>query len=310
VRYFSAISNGRFTFTAAGNGVYGPLNLTKEEMDAPTKQRFLTIMRKLVEEGGFNIDPWDINADSTVDNSELIMLVIDSDSVAQGVTGGTDPGSTVFNGHSVGWSGRACACGHRSSYMGFCHELLHALGIHAELYGSAQLNKYYTTMGPTTVVDDRRTFHLDPFHKMKLGWCEPRLYDANAVGSVWVKVHRHDNADAQVLLYDGHDESSRRFFMLEYRNSKVPFDEDVGSNGIAVWRVELDANLQPFKIPGSNNKTDWTVNIQGPPSWRRGQGPLWLAGKTPYMEWIPKCSLNIHPFQDYAGQVQVDVTLP
>jgi hypothetical protein len=109
---------------------------------------------------------------------------------------------------------------------------------------------------------------------MKLGWCEPRLYDASNVGSVVVRVHRSDNPDAQVLLYDGRDESSRRFFMAEYRTSKTPFDEDVRSNGIGIWRVELDANLNPHKIPGSNNKTDWTVNLQGLPSRSRGKGPL------------------------------------
>jgi M6 family metalloprotease-like protein len=287
-------------------------------MDAPLEQRFLTIKKKLVEEGGFNIDPWDTNADFTVDDNELFMLVIDSDSVGSAARRGTTPPSVLFNGHSVGWSGTGLAAGHQSSYMTFCHELLHMLGIQAEMYGSNDLNQSYTTMCATiyqsspnvTIPDVRKTFHLDPFHKMKLGWCEPRLYDANALGSVFVKVHRHDYTDAPVLLYDGNDESSKRFFMLEYRNSKVPFDENVGSNGIAVWRVELGADLQPFQIPGSNNKTDWTVNIQGPPSWSRGGGPLWRAGKTPYMEWMPKCSLNIHPFQDYEGQVQVDISLP
>jgi hypothetical protein len=239
-------------------------------------------------------------------------LVIDSDSVDSAARRGTSPPSVVFNGHQVGWRGSALAAGHQSSFMTFCHELLHILGVQAEMYGSNDLNALYTTMCATIRgPDDRRTWHLDPFHKMKLGWCEPRLHDANTLGSVWVKAHRHDYADAPVLLHDGRDESSKRFFILEYRTSKVPFDEDVGSNGVAIWRVELDANLSPYEIPSSAPpKTDWSINIQGPPSWMRGQGPLWRAGKTPYMQWTPKCSLNIHAFQDYEGQVQVDISLP
>jgi len=322
-RYFSAISNGRFTFVPAGDGVYS-VNLSPAEMDLDLPQRFGVIKLRLFE-SAFDMTAWDRDNDSTVGDSELCLLTIDSDSDASATTRNAEPGTFAINGREVAWRGRGIAAGHRSSLMTLCHELLHMLGVQADMYGSTQsLNEYYTTMGRTPGNDDRRTWHLDPFHKMKLGWCEPRLYDATTVGSVSVKVYRSDNADAPVLLYDGAGRSPKRFFMLEYRTAKVPFDEDVGSNGIGVWGVALDNNLNPYTIRGSNvDHPDWqdfSVNLQGPhqepPFWNRGGGPLWRAGKTPILpepldgfdNWPPRRYLNVHPFNDSDGQVQVDIS--
>src|SRR5262249_38123549 len=299
-RYFSQISNGRFTFVRAGNGIY-KLRLTKYEIALPLDERFPIIRDKLVQ-AGFNFEAWPVvnaNGDNTVDQSELAMIVIDSASEDLGVTQGSS--HAIFDGHQIGWSGKAAAAGHRSSLMTFCHELIHVLGVDAELYGSTNLNYRYSTMCATEGMsyDNRQSWHLDPFFKMKFGWCEPRTHEANSSGSFELTMHGVGSTDAAVILYDSaYPMLSKTSYMLEYRSKKVPFDEDVGSTGVAAWRVQLDSHLNPYTIPGSNGNTDWTVYIEGPPDWARGRGPLWTAGDTPFFNWDPHCYLTIPPFKE------------
>lgn len=56
------------------------------------------------------------------------------------------------------------------------HELAHLLGT-VDIYGSASRSIDLSIMSSTIfgVEDDRSAFHLDPWHKIQLGWATPRI---------------------------------------------------------------------------------------------------------------------------------------
>jgi hypothetical protein len=135
------------------------------------------------------------------------MVVIDSDSMDVAAARPSEPDCSSFEGRRAKWCGGATAMGHQVSLMTATHELLHVLGINPDMYGSDDLNLRYTTMCSTIVNSPnvKTTWHLDPFHKMKLGWCEPRTYNGLRTDSFVVKSHQVGNVDAPVLLYNPND---------------------------------------------------------------------------------------------------------
>jgi hypothetical protein len=92
--------------------------------------------------------------------------------------------------------------------------------------------------------------------------------------------------------------------------TNVPHDANVGSNGIAVWSVQIDENKNVFEIPSlipNPARPDWSCNVMGPPNWVRGRGPLWTAGETPLLNSNWKNKLRIAPFAPSDTQVSVSL---
>jgi hypothetical protein len=83
-------------------------------------------------------------------------------------------------------------------------------------------------------------FHLDPWHKMRLGWTRPEVYNLLNPGICKRLVRPDATTDSSaeaVILVDprrGPDE----FYMLEYRSRGVSlYDRDAADLGLAVWYV-------------------------------------------------------------------------
>jgi hypothetical protein len=62
--------------------------------------------------------------------------------------------------------------------------------------------------------------HLDPWHKMLVGWIEPRVYDIATPGFATLAAQHLSSSEPAltrpILLFDPH-KGSREFFLLEYR---------------------------------------------------------------------------------------------
>jgi M6 family metalloprotease-like protein len=262
--YFKYISNGRFTWTNAG--IVGPIRLTQDKIARDLPPRFGLIKQKVGEV--FNVASLDANKDGKVDDQELIAVVIDSASENLGAGRLSEPPCVDVptqlpppRPQKIQWCGLMTAIGHRASLMMACHELLHRLGLClvGEMYGTNFLNSGYSTMGASPGgADDRSSWHLDPFHKMKLGWIEPQLVDGYQTNKVVLAGYRFGKADGAVLLFNPNDSDGRSYFLLEYRTNQagVDYDQNLPTNGVAIWSVDLDKDKNPYTIPPLTPQTD------------------------------------------------------
>src|SRR5207248_854389 len=66
--------------------------------------------------------------------------------------------------------------------------------------------------------DDRRTVHLDPWHKMQLGWLRPRIFTLAAGGVATIAGSQILSPDTPLILYDPAKGTSE-YFMVEFRSN-------------------------------------------------------------------------------------------
>src|SRR5204863_9506412 len=114
--------------------------------------------------------------DGTVSPDELVVLLIENATGDAGINRAPSPSCLIVPQSTRPVQvcvGNVAMVGHHASFSTFCHELSHRLGT-IEMYGEGgRENIFYTLMGATIIgYDDQRTFHLDPWHKLLLGWIE------------------------------------------------------------------------------------------------------------------------------------------
>jgi len=173
--------------------------------------------------------------------------------------------------------------------------------------------------------DDRDTFHLDPWHKIVLGWVGPRVYDLRGPGNCvtlkappalgdWVeRDHR------PVLLYDA-SRGRNEYFIVEFRNPEVvPYDRDARDSGVAVWYVQTDGGpTRLAQVPlqgrngGATEPANFLVNApDGSPFAARGNTPLWRnAHGTFALEWLDRSDsgvrLRVEAFARDATELRIE----
>jgi len=293
--YFLEVSNGRFFWSRTPLGIVGPVNFSAEEfnayhLDDPVGISY--IFKEVVRRRGLNLAQFDDNSDGTVSQDELGILILHNQGDGLGgAARAIDPtGCLTPEGSSVqicGGNNRVTTVGHRASFMTLCHELSHQLGT-LDLYGCCGLNQDLTLMGATLYPnqDDRRTYHLDPWHKMQLGWSEPRIRSLRDGGIESLPATQMIRPDAPVILYDPQRGTSE-FFILEYRTQSSPngggYDQNVAGNGLTIWHIQQDANKNPTTIPNQG----YAVFHAGAPDFKPGGNGVWGSGvTTPYLRWL------------------------
>lgn len=237
VNYYREVSNNRFTWSNAGI-----LWADFSPAERMTLNRHEQIVQSaLAQNAGYNVLNFDANGDGTVTGSELSILIIQNL---------TDSGGQTLSVRLGSLSVQVSIVAHRESLMTFCHEICHTLdGL--DLYGNrANLNTGVTLMGATIASDsNRNAFHLDPWHKLALGWSEPRIVPLRGDGSAVIPAAQLKRPDAPVLLFDPL-RGSQEYYLLEYRTRQSPsagsgFDGSVASEGLLVWHVWQDTNHLP-----------------------------------------------------------------
>jgi len=103
----------------------------------------------------------------------------------------------------------------------------------------------------------KSTTHLDPLHKLALGWVTPRMITQN--GNYQLEVV--EDSDTVYILPRYHNElNDDEFFILENRQNYLPnhYDEDIGGSGIAVWHIVSDV-VDKLNAPVGVRQSDFDV---------------------------------------------------
>jgi M6 family metalloprotease-like protein len=245
-RYYQEVSNGGFSWSRGG---LVEVNFTEPERATITRRE--QIIQEMVSRTGFDCAIFDVNDDGTVAGDELGILIIgnrnDSDGQAGHVRVTVLSQSSLLVTLDLG----ACAGGHRESLMTFCHELCHTLGA-VDLYGNNErLHSSISLMGGTLAANSNRdTFHLDPWHKMQLGWSEPRIVSLRSSDSAIIPAAQLKRPDGPVLLFDP-VRGTQEFYILEYRTNRTSlgagFDASVAQHGLLIWHIRQQVDHRPVQ---------------------------------------------------------------
>ena len=268
---FAENSNDRFSWSMAG--VIGPLELSAAEAMLPGVAFHSNIVARAML-FGFDFQQFNSNQDTNVTQDELQLTSFSSVSSA-----GARPFDCVHvDGSPVQVCGNIADNFDQWGFSSICHELGHTLGHNADpqvapidVYGANNRSYQVTLMSGTIggTNNEASIWHMDPWHKMQLGWSEPRLVPITIGGVFTLPAVQRRVFNAPLLLYDpgrGTDE----FFMLEYRTPAIvingtPFsgyDRNVASSGMAIWHVRHDQNKLPPIVasePGLTAEIGWST---------------------------------------------------
>jgi M6 family metalloprotease-like protein len=313
--------NGYFIENSSGAGffwlraaVLGPVELdanetttldaqqsdTKSGLDSPAGIAYL--LGRIAAKTGYDFAQWDANHDGVITQDELSIMVVGNAGSTGGANRAIGAGGAGFAvpGQNVTLRGQVASFDQRASFMSLAHELSHSLGT-IDLYLDSNCavqcwNSGLTLMSCTIypALDDRRTFHLDPWHKILLGWITPQIFELNSGGIATVSVPQDFPFNPPVILYDPARGTSE-YFIVEFRNNRtanarqydlnvttassspVPFTG--AATGMAIWHV-AGSSLFP-----GQPKLCTPVFHEGAPTLVPGGNTLW-NGQTPPLQWI------------------------
>lgn len=163
--------------------------------------------------------------------------------------------------------------------------------------------------------DDKATFHLDPWHKIAMGWVKPVIYPIRSLipgSSASLRVPQ-GSVYKPIIFYDpvrGFNE----FFIAEFRNRQAnggPYDTNLANNGIAIWYVQTDANhwvLDIAGLSGGNDRANFHLGASGQ---TRGGNRLWNSGNTSVIpRWLDgtenALEVKVDPFITTAGASDIE----
>jgi M6 family metalloprotease-like protein len=267
----------------------GPPTIMKLAKTGADSTRTLRMAVKAGAASHFAFGDFDTNHDGVVSRNELSVLVIGAQRGMSDGAGTRGAGEAPVTATLKLGSGWLSGMGEDVSLSSITHELSHQIGT-VDLYGAASLNSEATLMGPTIygAPDIRRTYHLDPWHKMRLGWVRPQVVALNNAGGVRV-VHRPTLGGGAItpdrtpiLLYEParYDVATRsgKFFMIEWREpGNSVYDNNVPGSGLYIWQCETDASGNILIIPHAGGGADASVNLFGAPTGSRGGNIPWTS---------------------------------
>ena len=337
--YFSAVSNGRFTWTLAG---VVSLNLPASQQDAAWPgpggatghdQPYMSnIVYQAMASGQFNFKAFDANGDGHITQDELGIIILGNDFTGERDTGGpvTSPDGSYDWGqgsHTIGTSRVT-----NTPFITWCEEFEETLGP-TDIYGAKGFSQ---TLTPQSYEPDPQfnywyLYYLDPWQRMAVGWCSPRIVSMATGGVVTIPAAQAGDPTAPVILYDPAHGTSE-FWVLEYRTQTSPYGPGYDANvaygaptnnncGLAVWHIQLDSNynlltLASNSVSGSYQFTDWN---EGPPNLTWGASSLWGSDSvTPVLTWLngdtnvlsstsSVTHLHVRPFSPGDGSITVEV---
>ena len=302
--YFRELSNQQFSWVSAANFPKRVFSVaeTREMEEAITTtmngNRYglegtvgcsYVVKKFLNDNPTFPIANFDTDNNSIVTTKELTVVIVcnwgippDFNGERSGANRGLYvPGVTHLALPFVPYSlqGRVAWLDHRTNLSTFTHEVSHSLDT-VDIYngnqpGQIQPNVYASQsslMGGTIsrTNDEGSAFHLDPWHKMKLGWLAPRLVPMSKGGGFVLRCAQSPGNEGPVLLYDDKkapNQIPREFFMIEYRHTApavgIGYDAEGAGNGILIWHVATNADGTLSRRPDPTNPPN-PANINGP----------------------------------------------
>jgi M6 family metalloprotease-like protein len=261
-QYYLENSRGRFTWRRGD--VVGPVRLSNtyntyhavpEARVANVKKKFFAEVIQKASAAGFSFQHYDRNGDGSLTGDELALVFISASPADSGPGGQTwDTGSTGCNelrlsvpgspGRSLGFCLGVAGVGGPRSFAAIAHETGHLLGA-VDVYGAyKRLNPTMSVMGAIYYAEPSKTYHFDPWHKIKLGWMTPRILAIPRASESSCYLLESPGGGLgprqPLILYDprrGTDE----YYIVEFR-SRAGHDADiyVPDGGVAVWYVQTN----------------------------------------------------------------------
>lgn len=275
--YFRENSLGRFTY---GRVDVIAMNLGHMPSD-PSPQKRCKVALGNVDKNillGQNTDFGD-----SLDEDELSVLIIENFKNAQPDTAWNEPFTLTFdfdpaNPFELRVAVRLAGGGPLTPFFQLAHEVSHLLGTR-DMYNMGPVplkgNEMCTLMGAYSFTsDDQGIVHLDMWHKMRLGWAEPRRYALKSDRSQSQQV-RDDRADGAILLWDEVRRDSEYFIIERRRSAGIrKYDADFPGDGVLIWRIQKSTPLGPI------------IQNLAPPNLAAGVSGTWPAGQeTPPLAW-------------------------
>jgi M6 family metalloprotease-like protein len=332
--YFMENSHGLLHLVPAGSGVYGPFAAPGSawDLESPTDKSMMHLALALqnLASTGFNFADYDFNGDGVVTERELTVVVIDNIGTVGGANRRPNPYCFVYTSPadstiSVNVCPTVINVGHVASLMTYTHEISHQFGT-VDLYGATGSENYeYTLMGATQFpqLSDRRTFHLDPWHKLLLGWTQPTVYSLDSDGSATLNAVQDGDP---IILYSP-SKGPLEYYMLEFRNGKrsvgAGYDADVNpgskgnQSGLMIWHVQtngiggdLSSDLTVVPAYDQAGATMFSVYMLGGPTGVPGRGDLWGPGTTTApLTWLDgngrRVKVKVGPIVDNGESLQI-----
>jgi M6 family metalloprotease-like protein len=289
VGYFHEVSKGRFKWARAG-AIDVNLPETVRRIGKKT-QRAASIIQEA--STVFDFSHFDRSKDGQVAGWELAPVIFEPGGGELGQTERTtDPPFVAgVQEPTVMMEGNA-------GLNSVCHELTHYLR-GQDVYGEwkkkdmAALNDHLSIMSTS---GGSPIFHLDPWHKMRFGWLEPRIRSLYEPATETLTPASGFRGDEAVILFDPM-RGTREYFIVEYRSQLLgEYDSDASDNGLVIWHVVPD--LCPFPADPL---------VLGSPDLTHGQSTVWKGGITPKLQWADGTDtgiiISISSFPPGAGSV-------
>jgi M6 family metalloprotease-like protein len=284
--FFNENSGGRFTIRRGA--LVGPLPMGAfYTTDPGPETRLRDILQRaeeLVPDVFFSADS---DADGQIEFNEMLVVTVENflhgwpanrDNLPFTITRQT-PGGSVTKTVTLHVAGTSLL----TPFFQIAHELSHSLGT-VDMYNNGAGNYQLTLMsGYSFEANDQVPVHLDAWHKVALGWCEPTVRRLDQAGTQFLPEIGTGLAASPVLLWHP-DRGAREYFLVERRTSQAAdarYDRGFGGNGVLIWRV-----VQGVPAPATH---------LGAPNLSSGGSGVWGADQvTPPLLWSDGTPTGFH----------------
>lgn len=207
----------------------------------------------------FNFKKYDFNNNGILEKEELVVLIV----IPQNDPFGTERAvasrqypvneALVVDGVRIPTIVEAYI-GNPASASLVAHELSHILFNAGDMY----FNGFQPfAAGPYSLMDQSVSpQHLDPYHKLKLGWVRPRIITPPVLGGPEVILDVETNNEVTVLYNP--NRGNKEYFIIENRWKDGLYDKTLPSFGLAVWHVMEDpAVFEHLPVPKNVDPKSW-----------------------------------------------------
>jgi hypothetical protein len=99
--------------------------------------------------------------------------------------------------------------------------------------------------------------HVDPIHKLWLGWAEPRVVEEDDLYSLDNVVFNND-----MVILPRHDTDGREYYILENRrgtnNNQPGYNKNIPSDGVLIWHA-IDNDADNDLAPNCVAQNTWDI---------------------------------------------------
>lgn len=281
--YFRECSCNRFWLERAG--LIGPVPMGTLNDPGPEARSQAILNRAATVNPRIFFDA-DLDSDDVVSSSEMLVLIVENIAALQPANRDNLPLVVrrqigPFASHKTVTLHVAFA-GPLTPFYQIAHEVSHSIGTR-DMYNSGAGNSLLTLMGAYSFFgNDQGTVHLDAWHKLALGWCEPRRRRLTQPGNEVLSEITPSRPTAPIILWHP-SRTTSEYFLLERRSSRganQAYDSGFAGDGALIWRV----------APGAPTP----VTHLGAPDLTVGGNGVWGDGQTtPPLPWSDGSSSGV-----------------